>query len=107
MCPTRAIGAGRFLSGPTSSDRTRDPSDCIKGVCTAGGKWGVAFRKELCIVKLPREPVWRFEMICNGDGSRRRLGLTRRCFSMRHGTTLFTAVLLLSLGGIHVAQGNR
>src|SRR5262249_43615649 len=46
-------------------------------------------------------------MIRTGDGSRRRLGLTRRCFSMRHGPTLFTpALLLLFLGGIHVAPGD-
>src|SRR5262249_25183365 len=46
-------------------------------------------------------------MIRNGDVSRRRRGLTRRCFSMRHSPTLFTPVLLLLfLGGIHVAQGD-
>src|SRR5262245_32830924 len=32
-------------------------------------------------------------------------GFTRRCFSMRHNRTLFTAVVL-PLGGIHVAQGD-
>ena len=37
----------------------------------------------------------------------RRLVFTRRCFSMRHGSTRFAAVLLpLLLGGIHVAQGD-
>ena len=46
-------------------------------------------------------------MIRPGDRSRRGLGLTPRCFSTRHGPTLFTAVLLLLfLGGIHVAQGD-
>src|SRR6266404_2687399 len=39
--------------------------------------------------------------------SRRRHGLTRRCFSMRHSPTLFTPVLLLLfLGGIDVSQGD-
>src|SRR5262249_43249450 len=52
-------------------------------------------------------PVWRLAMIRTGDGSRRGLGLTRRCFSMRHRPTLFTPVLLLLfLGGIHVAPGD-
>jgi hypothetical protein len=46
-------------------------------------------------------------MIRTGDGRRRGLGLTRRCFSMRHGPTLFTPVLLLLLlGGIQVARGD-
>src|SRR5262249_33138088 len=46
-------------------------------------------------------------MIRTGDGSRRRLGLTRRCFSMRHGPTLFTpALLLLFLGGINLARAS-
>src|SRR5262249_42324238 len=47
----------------------------------------------------------RWEMIRAGEG--RGLGLTRRCFAMRHSPTLFTAVLLLVfLGGIHVARGD-
>src|SRR5262249_4511679 len=46
-------------------------------------------------------------MIRNGDGRRHRLGFTRRYFSMRHSPTLFTAVLLLLfLGGVHVALGD-
>jgi hypothetical protein len=46
-------------------------------------------------------------MIRNGDGSRRRLGLARRYFSMRPSPTLCTPVLLLlSLGGNNVAQGD-
>jgi hypothetical protein len=44
-------------------------------------------------------------MIRNGGGSRSRLGLKRRYFSMRHSPTLFTAVLLF-LGGIPVARGD-
>src|SRR6267142_119485 len=43
----------------------------------------------------------------NGDGSRRRLGLTRRWFPMRHSRNLCTAVLiLLVLGDVDVAQGD-
>jgi len=30
---------------PISSDGTRNPCDCINGVCTAGGENGLAFRK--------------------------------------------------------------
>src|SRR5262245_22109752 len=53
------------------------------------------------MVKCPRWPI------CNGGGSRHRLGLTRRCFSMRHSLTRFTVVLLLLfLSGINVAQGD-
>src|SRR5437899_414368 len=46
-------------------------------------------------------------MIRHCDGSRCRLGLTRRCFPMRHSPTLFTAgLILLLLGGIPVARGD-
>jgi hypothetical protein len=40
-----------------------------------------------------------------GNGSRRRLDLTRRCFAMSHSPTLFSVVFLL-LGGIPVVRGD-